>query len=787
MEEVQRALEFEQSDRGVERFRMAWAKAMSRGDVGDQPAVKSVIAHHIESTSEAVQDWIDHCKAGRPGPKAKYFKYFPALDADTLAYLTARTVINGLVCKYSYTTIQKELGAAVEDEWRIAKLAEHDPSAIDWVQREVKRRNLTARHMQRAYYHRMAKHRGAVHNPWSSAVKIQVGAILIDLFQQATRLIKVVTIRDGVKQKKLIEVTPQLVSWVIDANDRMALDSPVFMPMVVPPRKWQDGQGGYLTVDLHPVKGRPDQTIPPEVERALDLMNSTVYQVNCKVLEVLKWAVENHDRLGVLDMDFVEIPAKPEDIKTNEKARLDYRKQARDAHDRNNAAASVAMTVRRVIDVAERFANYDKLWFPCEVDFRGRVYPIPTDLNPQGPDYSRGLLQFAEGKFLDTTGAMLWHRVHGANMFGEDKLTLAERSNWVEEHRSQILSVAADPYSNLWWTEAEKPFQFLQWCLDFDEVQRGGPSKIRVSMDGSCNGIQHFSGMLRDPVAAKAVNLAANKKPEDIYQQVADRVQQRMSAEADPALREYARVFLAHAIVDRKVCKRAVMVMPYGGTFKSTMNYVGDEVRARLRDDNPFGDDIGKAANYLAKHVHEATREVVTSGALVMGWFQECAKLVSKAGKHLSWRTPTGFIAEQHYVKSSFKLVKTYLSGNSVVQTRDYEPTGKVDRDSSRNGISPNFVHSLDASAMMKTVIASAGQGVTAFHCIHDDFGTHAADTPTLSRVLREEFVRMYEEHNVLAEFKEYVEADTGVFLPDPPRLMDFDLREVLRSDYFFS
>lgn len=786
MQHNQEALEFEQSDRGVERFRMAWAAARGRGDVGDQPSVKSLAAKLIEPTSNSIALWVAESKAGKAGRKAVYARYFPDLEADVLAYLTVRTVLNGIICGHSFNTMQKDLGTAVEDEWRIAKLADHDPSAIQWVEREIQRRNLSARHMKRAYFHRMAQHRGSVHNPWPSALRIQIGTILIEHFASATRLIKIDEYRDGKKTKKVLTASPTMISQVLYDNDTLAINSPIYYPMVVPPRKWQDGQGGYLTVDVPPVKNR-DQGIPPKVALALDLMNATTYRVNTKVLRVLEWVVENNDNLGVLDMDFREVPAKPDDIETNAKARLDYRKQAREAHDRNNAAASVALTVRRVINIADKFANEDALWFPCQLDFRGRVYPLPTDLNPQGPDYSRGLLEFAEGKFLDSTGAMAWHRIHGANMFGEDKLTLAERSTWVEEHRSQILSVAADPQSNLWWTEAEKPFQFLQWCFDFDEVQRGGPSHIRVSMDGSCNGIQHFSGMLRDPVAAKAVNLAANDRPADIYQQVADRVVERLLETPVGPEKLWADTFRILKLVDRKVCKRAVMVMPYGGTFKSTMEYVGMEVRNRLRDDNPFGDDINRAANFLAKHVHEATREIVTSGAVVMGYFQECAKRASKANEHLSWRTPTGFIASQHYVQHARKKVKTYLSGSNNIQTWDYTATDKVDRDQSRNAISPNFVHSLDASAMMLTIIAAAGQGVTGFHCIHDDFGTHAADTPILARVLREQFVQMYTDNDVLAQFKHDAEVSTGQVMPDPPQQMGFDLSEVLRSPYFFS
>lgn len=70
---------------------------------------------------------------------------------------------------------------------------------------------------------------------------------------------------------------------------------------------------------------------------------------------------------------------------------------------------------------------------------------------------------------------------------------------------------------------------------------------------------------------------------------------------------------------------------------------------------------------------------------------------------------------------------------------------------------------------------------------VHDDYGTHAADAPRLSRVLREVFVDMYADTNLLEDFKKQVEAQFGVELPEPPEQGTFDVRRVLGSRYFFA
>ena len=54
--------------------------------------------------------------------------------------------------------------------------------------------------------------------------------------------------------------------------------------------------------------------------------------------------------------------------------------------------------------VAEQFRDEPGMWFPHNMDFRGRAYPMPPHLNHLGSDTSRGILQFAEGRALGEDG-----------------------------------------------------------------------------------------------------------------------------------------------------------------------------------------------------------------------------------------------------------------------------------------------------------------------------------------------------------------------------------------------
>ena len=98
------------------------------------------------------------------------------------------------------------------------------------------------------------------------------------------------------------------------------------------------------------------------------------------------------------------------------------------------------------------------------MDFRGRLYPIPVLLQPQGSDLAKGLLHFSVGKPVDAN-SIKWLQIHGANMYGFDKENYDRRIKWIEDRTDEIKQYAENPILNRGWAEADKPFQFLAFCL----------------------------------------------------------------------------------------------------------------------------------------------------------------------------------------------------------------------------------------------------------------------------------------------------------------------------------
>jgi DNA-directed RNA polymerase len=102
------------------------------------------------------------------------------------------------------------------------------------------------------------------------------------------------------------------------------------------------------------------------------------------------------------------------------------------------------------------------------------------------------------------------------------------------------------------------------------------------------------------------------------------------------------------------------------------------------------------------------------------------------------------------------------------------------------NGISPNFVHSMDSAHLMRTVNRCVEEGIVDFAMVHDSFGCHAGDIDVMHKVLRTEFVDMYRV-DWMREFREEIQAQVGDEIPAAPPMGTLDLNGVMESDFFFS
>ncbi len=810
----QHELESEMSALGTERFKRAVAEAREAGHESQTKYGHHLIAWGVAGVADAIKAFL-HEATVQPRRGAIATPYLRLLDAETLAFLGTKGVIEGLTRRRRVQSVAVRIGRSVEDEVRFQAFRQAEQmqngemkpleAYVGVVVKNLNAQTSDYDHKRAVLMHSMQK-LGVEWDEWPEAHVAHLGLKLISLVIQATGVAEVVTTTRGRKSENYLSVTAETNKWI---NGKVAWDEvlcPIFQPMVVPPVAWTGPtQGGYLRPwtganKVVKTRNRPyleelastDQTL---VYSSLNAIQGTPWKVNQAVLGVMKelWAHTNITFGKLPSREDDPKPPKPVDIDTNLEARKVWRREASKVIAGNLKNASKRLMVDSIIRTAEKFKDYEAIYFPHNLDFRGRIYSIPAGLTPQGYDVAKGLIEFSRGKPLGTQGAADWLAIHGANLWGFDKVSLAERVQWVKDNEDAILGCAEAPLDCTWWTHADdgkKALQFLAFCFEWAGYVREGLSFVSrqpVALDGSCNGLQHFSALLRDPVGGAATNLVPAATPNDIYQMVCDRTVEKLKADGSLM----ARLWLAFGLT-RKSTKRPVMVVPYGGTRHSSREYLFEHVMERLKEPgakNPWGEkkEIREACTFLSGFLWDAIRETVVAARDAMDWLQKVAAVVSKEEKPLNWTAPSGFKVQQAYANTEERTIKTLIAGKVVKLTLS-EDLPSLDKRRQAQGISPNFVHSLDAAALTFTVDAAVACGLTDFAMIHDSYGTLAADTDTLRECLRQAFASMYQ-FDVLESFAKEIQdgLPEGVKLPPLPAKGSLDINLVLQSDFFFA
>lgn len=521
---------------------------------------------------------------------------------------------------------------------------------------------------------------------------------------------------------------------------------------------------------------------------AVNTLQRTPWRVNTFVLDVMDEALRNGDQVGNLpSREDAALPARLPDSEweTMEPSdRMMYKLQLSTIHSENARRAGKWAGIYRKVSLAKELADEPGIWFPHALDFRGRVYPQPQDLNPQGDDFAKSLLMFAEGKPLGERG-ILWLEIALANAGGQDKLSLEDRVAWTRSHSELILDSAMDPLDGerFWCASGvvdEDPWQFLALAKEYLGASLAGPeyvSRVPVNMDGSCNGLQHLSAMGLDETGARATNLLDLDDRQDCYEQVAEVCRQLVAIDVLNGVEE-ALAWAGH--VNRKTVKRAVMTTPYGVTTRG----IRDQLIADRLVENIEGDPM-RLANYMTAKIKESLAATVSSAKVIMSYFQEVAGRLAEENLPMSWVTPADMVVTQSYWRLSGVQVDTLYG--KVHLYHEIEDTG-LDKRKQQMAAAPNVVHSFDAAHLARTVcyLNEIGEALS-YSFIHDSYGTHACDVDLLAQALRDEFVDMYQV-NRLEEFHENTQRSApGIELPPLPDRGTLDLEQVRTSRYFFS
>jgi DNA-directed RNA polymerase len=730
------------------------------------------------------------------------------VQPDRLALLTSKVIIDGISSQRDYRQVVHSVGQAIEAE----VLMEDLRSNKLWFRRLRQRAAEAGANRVLIAIKRADKKFDLISRKFPPMFKAQVGTILVERFVESTGLVVISgdPVRHGNKFKTRLRLSPtaETKEWIESSHSAHREVVPFLMPCLDVPDPWESlTKGGYKSeaalqaplVKPHRFRVLGEVVAGSDAEEAMTAataIQNTGYRINKVILEVVRHAWDNSIELsGVPARDDILYPRRltpaqkldPELVKSRSNILL-RTKYA------NERMSSQRMMFCRTLSVAGILEDKEAFYYPSKMDFRGRIYPRPYFLSPQGNDLARGLLEFSESTLIETgTRAEWWLAIHVANCFGIDKVTYAERVAWAEENRDEIIATFDDPWSMRLWEEADEPFKFLAAAVELGELWSNGSveSRIPVHVDGSNNGLQIYSLLLRDTQSGLATNCVPSAFPQDIYQQVADAAEEYLKKD----LRSSAALVLE--IVDgplpRASVKRPVMTLPYGVTRHSSMAYLREWMKEELESQGrPYflqdaGSNYFEAAATFCDALEFALGEIVISAVGGMEWLQQVAAVMSEHNLACRWTTPTGLLVVQTPMMQNARVIKTAM-GLRLRKAVHREDTPEINPTKAKFGIAPNFVHSLDAACMARIVVRCKEDGIYLINCIHDSFGTTADRMDDLAKIIREVYVEIFQD-DLLETLRIELQSQLpdGVDLPPVPPLGSLDLRALLESEYFFA
>lgn len=614
------------------------------------------------------------------------------------------------------------------------------------------------------------------------------------------------------KNNSFISLSCSTLEVMTDIVENVVTNSFDRIPMVCPPRPWtKQGNsfvGGFLSEYLFkatPIQiGNSNRRVPnipePYIE-ALNKLQETKWKVNPFMFKTIQKIFNENLELGKVPratkVDLTDIPAHL-DRELAADVIKELRTKRRKEHVENIKTFSKGINLLTALQQCKELGD-DTFYFVHSMDYRGRLYCMSTGLNTQGADYIKALIHFEEAKEVGERG-LYWLKVRAANTMGYDKVSLDERVTLIDEliDRGYMEAIAKNPIENsyLWTTpymvegkldKISKPLQFLATCYELATAYRlADPTKhmsrLPVGLDGACNGSQHLSVLSHNEKLAYAVNVLPDDESHDVYQEVVDHMWEHMlTAETFNELKtkghdvEHIKFTVNWLMgtfdkAPRDLTKRCVMTLPYGSTYRGRMDFVRDFLNSYADKDEQVAKLKNKMVSIITFMIDKSLRALAGDALKAMEFIQKVAAASVKEKNTWIYTTPLGLEVDNFIPVIKQRQIKFI---NYRIRVAERTIKGNISKIKACSA--PNYIHSLDACHLIMTILAA---GLESFMAIHDDIGVHPSDTDKLFKVIREQFVELYDGKDYFDELSDSIKLDR------PER---FDIQKVLESEYFFA
>ena len=806
----------------------SYAKAQERlikdFDYGASDGGQAVAKAYHSQLRAALDELLDTGASGK-GFRGYYelLAQLQRFDRDELAMVILQSGVSAVASGRKLTGTLMMLGRALEHEVYARLLRGYDSVLAARLEDQAKKRAGSYK-ARRSAVRSMAKRKGFSTKAWTDTNRIHAGKLMVDLLLTTDAFVFVVPTGDTSTHGYLV-MTEEAMAKAEAFIDYMVQQHPIMTPTVVEPRPWEDLRNTFdlgRTTRTYSLIRRDCKVMASylreahaagdmrQTYEALNVIQETPWTINRPILDLVSWAYHSGLKVKGLPPKADVIPPMPLSEADwdglDEEHRKFQRSKIAEVHQLNRGYRGQRLRLLSDLATAEALAGYERFWTPCNLDYRGRVYPI-TQFNFQRQDAIRAMFTFAGPGEVLTEEGLYWLKVHVANCGDFEKVSkksFDERVRWVDENSDLLMRVGLGPERNLEWTEADKPFMFVAAARALNDAYYGFSVNLPVSFDGTCSGLQHLAAMTRCEATAPLVNLRPSYSPSDVYGTVADealiRVYSDTEDQEDLEKAKIAKVCLDNGIT-RGLVKRNVMTYSYSSKrfgmqqqlIEDTMVPLAEKVLAGELEYHPYGEDNGrKAAKYLSGVTYAAIESVVSRPADAMKYLQTIAKALAHEGKPVVWTTPLGLPVVMRYPNTQYRVVNLWLHDRGlrlpVNPSLTTEASG-IDKGKSAQVVAPSFVHSMDACHLMGTVLGAKDAGITSVALVHDSFGCHPNRAGEFRSIIRSWFHWVHN-HDILGSILLDSRAQMQSNYHRLPKALDrgsYDLKEVLDAEYAFA
>jgi len=819
-------LEEEAWGASLDKYDKQVAKLIENGGIAESKEVILIMKATIDTLSEHIERYMQLHLRGN-NRKCQIFLKATFGKSDNIAFVLIKSILGELLQKdFKALTLGKYLVKVMFTMNNVAELKKTKPKLFSYIELNNKSKG---EHKVKKAKRTMARRLITASNVDGDFAKV-LGVTCIDLvLKSGCNLITQYKEHDTSINLKLSDDTKAMFLRS-KAFFGSVLSS--FYPLVYPPKPWTaiKGSGGYYTQkDITFIKCRSKRDLhmieetQPDLSRLMDIVNKiqiTPYKINDRVLTAIEHIIKHslvnphskptnpilYGEIPYMEtMNLHELVVKSDYGKLNEESKFeeveDKKKWLRALDDQENKIKRIEskrLGYKMAMEVATKFKKYEKIYFSYSLDFRSRLYPMQNFLNPQSSDNIKCMLEFAEGQILTPSGVK-WLKIHGANCYGYDKRTYEGRIEGIDEKEEEIKKIRQDPIANIkLWYQADSPLLYLAFCFSYGDWLSDSRSyiKLPVQLDATCSGIQIYSGLLKDEVGALAVNVIGNEdRVNDIYQDVADKVEEYLATGQFPKKITYTtkdkeehtttthrEALSIRGKITRKLTKRNVMTQPYSVTARGMYEQVYELLSDHEDNNTVFWEgDKWIVATLIARLNDKAIAEIVKGAKIGQTFIKEVLKQALKEEDNAFWKTPIyDFPVLQRIKREKRQQLRTPL-GQLVL----YHPTDETHYIKMLNGIAPNYIHSMDATLLYRTIERCMDRGVSGFWLIHDSYGVLPNDVAILNEEVREAYIEIFKD-NPLYHWVEQILPD-GIGVVEKAMISTLDLNKVRESRYIFS